>query len=69
MSYVWKQAEEINGFFSNGFAIASQTEGETKDPRWPICLACAIIDRQLKRSGMKPPVECLNCFSYYCAPE
>lgn len=59
-------ADEVNAFFRNGFAIATQTAGSTANPAWPQCLACAAIDRQLTRNGQARPAQCQSCFTQYC---
>ncbi|KAH9809333.1 lysophospholipase catalytic domain-containing protein [Melampsora americana] len=58
---------QIDGYFENGFAIATQSLGTTQDSGWPECLACALIDRQLQRNGTPRPPQCEECFSRYCA--
>ncbi|EGG07467.1 uncharacterized protein MELLADRAFT_62630 [Melampsora larici-populina 98AG31] len=58
---------QIDGYFENGFAIATQSIGTTQDPTWPACLGCALIDRQLQRNGTPRPPQCEDCFSRYCA--
>lgn len=58
--------EEIENFFSNGFEIASQTSGTSQDEGWPVCLACALIDRQMSRNGTPRTTQCQECFKNYC---
>ena len=50
---------EQQGFYSNGFAIA--TAGKNKE-----CLACAIIDAQQTRNGVARTTQCEACFDDYC---
>ncbi|KAG0147542.1 hypothetical protein CROQUDRAFT_42641 [Cronartium quercuum f. sp. fusiforme G11] len=57
----------VDQFFANGFAIASQSDGPTKDPEWPACLACFLIDKQLKRDLKSQTLQCQECFDRYCA--
>lgn len=59
----------IDLFFENGFAIATQSAGSNIDPLWPGCLACALIDRQLKQANITQPKFCKNCFDTYCSAE
>ncbi|KNZ62894.1 hypothetical protein VP01_120g5 [Puccinia sorghi] len=61
--------EEIQVFYENGFAIATQNAGPTKNPGWPACLACALIDRQVLRNSGSRTAECQACFRQYCAKE
>lgn len=61
--------EDVEKFYKNGFAIASQNAGPTKNNEWPACLACAIIDRQVTRNGAKRTPQCQACFKQYCAAE
>jgi len=61
--------EEIQVFYENGFAIATQNAGPTKNPGWPACLACALIDRQVLRNSGARTAECQACFQQYCAKE
>ncbi|CAH7686264.1 lysophospholipase [Phakopsora pachyrhizi] len=35
-------------------------------PRWSTCLACALIDRQLQRSGIRRSNQCESCFQQHC---
>ncbi|MBW0512429.1 hypothetical protein O181_052144 [Austropuccinia psidii MF-1] len=77
---------EIDGFFANGFAIATQSMGNINEnlfltqnieddlrrggksviPRWPTCLACALIDRQILRNGLQRTSQCEACFRQHC---
>ncbi|KAG0140869.1 hypothetical protein CROQUDRAFT_68916 [Cronartium quercuum f. sp. fusiforme G11] len=56
--------EQIDGFFENGFQIATQLN---RDPDWPKCLGCALIDRQFQRNGIPRLLQCQECFGRYCA--
>ncbi|KAG0139359.1 hypothetical protein CROQUDRAFT_666628 [Cronartium quercuum f. sp. fusiforme G11] len=56
--------QQIDGFFDNGFHIATQIK---KDPDWPKCLGCALIDRQFQRNGDPRVSQCEKCFERYCA--
>ncbi|KAI7945549.1 hypothetical protein MJO29_011937 [Puccinia striiformis f. sp. tritici] len=59
--------DEIDHFFDNGFALATQTMGPTQDQDWPMCLACALIDRQVLRNKASRSAQCQACFKNYCA--
>ncbi|MBW0510821.1 hypothetical protein O181_050536 [Austropuccinia psidii MF-1] len=61
------EQEEIEGFIRNGFAIATQNAGPTQNSEWPACLACALIDHQVKRNGSPRSAQCEACFKQYCA--
>lgn len=54
-------ADQIS-FFNNGFAIATQNQS----PSWSSCLACAVIDTAVKRSGGVRTDQCQSCFTKYC---
>ena len=65
------QASEIQAMLNQIFDIATQgipVDVTTKDPEWPACLACAVVDRTraklpfVSRSGV-----CSSCFERYCA--
>ncbi|KAI9605656.1 hypothetical protein H4Q26_004021 [Puccinia striiformis f. sp. tritici PST-130] len=58
--------DEIDGFFKNSFLIATQKNSTLNDPEWPECLACAIIDKQQKRSNLSRTPQCVRCFKKYC---
>ncbi|KAH9817171.1 lysophospholipase catalytic domain-containing protein [Melampsora americana] len=62
--YTW---QEIDGFFQNGFYIATQSNSTYVDPEWPACLACAMIEKQRIRNSQKRTDQCSGCFSQYCA--
>lgn len=59
--------DEIDGYFENGFHIATQTHGPHGDPEWAACLACALIDRQNSRNNSQRTKQCTECLSRYCA--
>ncbi|KAH9455027.1 hypothetical protein Pst134EA_033081 [Puccinia striiformis f. sp. tritici] len=58
--------DEIDGFFKNSFLIATQKNSTLNDPEWPECLACAIIDKQQKRSNLSRTPQCVRCSKKYC---
>ncbi|PLW13473.1 hypothetical protein PCANC_26776 [Puccinia coronata f. sp. avenae] len=59
--------EEIEKFFLNGFALATQAIGPTQNNDWPNCLACALVDRQVLRNSATRTAQCQACFKTYCA--
>lgn len=58
--------DELDGFFRNSLLIATQKNSTLNDPEWPECLACALIDKQQKRSNKPRTAQCKNCFRKYC---
>ncbi|EFP83164.2 uncharacterized protein PGTG_09117 [Puccinia graminis f. sp. tritici CRL 75-36-700-3] len=58
--------EEIDEFFFNGFALATQSMGPTQNKDWPMCLACALVDRQVLRNSAVRSAQCQACFKAYC---
>lgn len=62
--------DEIQGMLDQTWAIATQgisnsSSGEA-DPMWPVCLACAIVDRARNRTGLTREGACIICFERYC---
>jgi lysophospholipase len=57
--------EERDGIITNGFNIASQGNG-TLNGSWPACVGCAIVYRQLERTGGAQSDQCKQCFTDYC---
>lgn len=54
---------------SQTFVIATQgypAGGVMKDPDWPSCLACAIVDRARERAGVERSGICATCLNRYC---
>ncbi|KLU88020.1 lysophospholipase Plb3 [Magnaporthiopsis poae ATCC 64411] len=49
----------------NGYNMATQGNG-TLDAEWSACVACAVLQRSLVRTGTAVPAQCSNCFSRYC---
>ncbi|KAI0792492.1 lysophospholipase [Abortiporus biennis] len=60
--------EEIQAMLNQIFDVATQgiPVNGTKDPEWPICLACAVVDRARARSGVRRSGVCSTCLSRYC---
>ena len=62
MEYSYEQRQSI---ILNGYNAATMGNA-TVDSQWPACLACAILDRSLKRTGTGAPAVCKECFQRYC---
>ncbi|OAX38862.1 hypothetical protein K503DRAFT_717526 [Rhizopogon vinicolor AM-OR11-026] len=66
LSYASSVVQEM---LSQTFVIATQgypDDGATKDPDWPSCLACAIVDRARERAGEARSGICSTCMNRYC---
>ncbi|KZT02314.1 lysophospholipase [Laetiporus sulphureus 93-53] len=65
-------AEELEAMLSQTFDIATQgratesSAGWEKDPEWPACLACAVVDRSRQREGVTRSGVCASCLDRYC---
>jgi lysophospholipase len=62
-------SSEIQAMLSQTFVITTQgypTNGTTKDPDWPSCLACAVVDRARERAGVTRSGICSSCMNRYC---
>ncbi|EIW56275.1 lysophospholipase [Trametes versicolor FP-101664 SS1] len=65
-------ADEAQAVLNQVFDVATQgipvfaASGETKDPEWPACLACAVVDRARRRLGLQRDGVCVSCFERYC---
>ncbi|KDQ63931.1 hypothetical protein JAAARDRAFT_201409 [Jaapia argillacea MUCL 33604] len=53
---------------AQAFDIATQgiPSDYTKDPEYPACLACAVVDRVRAREGIERSGVCSSCFAKYC---
>jgi lysophospholipase len=40
--------------------------GEGRDGLFPVCVACALADREISRLGLKRDAQCETCFQRYC---
>lgn len=64
MSY---KNEERDGIIANGWNVATQGNSTVTDANgWPACIGCAIIHRQLERTGVEQSEQCKQCFTDYC---
>lgn len=62
-------SSEIQAMLSQTFVIATQgypENGAMKDPDWPSCLACAVVDRARERAGVARSGICSTCMDRYC---
>lgn len=67
-------ADELQAMLSQTFDVvtkgiaipADEGKGWEKDPEWPACLACAIVDRSRQQEGIERSGVCHGCFERYC---
>ncbi|EPS99006.1 hypothetical protein FOMPIDRAFT_1017328 [Fomitopsis schrenkii] len=65
-------ADELQAMLSQTFDIATQGiayeigSGWEKDPEYPSCLACAVVDRARERQNMARDGLCASCLERYC---
>lgn len=59
------KTDERNAIVQNGYAVATMGNG-TSDPKWPICVGCAVLSRSLERTKTTVPIVCQDCFQKYC---
>ena len=63
---------EVQSMIDQAFDTATQgiptTIGGTqvKDPLWPACLACAVVDRARRDLGLSRSGVCKSCLKKYC---
>lgn len=66
----WKTSftkQEVDDYFRNAFAIATQNEPRRKKGRgWAFCLSCIFVKRHAERKGRRLPSACAKCFEKYC---
>ena len=63
------QDSDIQAMIDQSFDIATQgipVNGTQKDPEWPLCLACAVVDRARAKAGSERSGVCETCMSRYC---
>ena len=64
--------DEVQAMLDQTFDIAIQgipvagRGGLQKDPQWPACLACAVVDRSRRKVGVPRSGVCQSCFARYC---
>lgn len=65
-------SSEVQAMIDQTFDIATQgipvarRGGLAKDPQWPACLACAVVDRSRRKVGIPRDGVCASCFARYC---
>ena len=65
-------SDEVQAMLDQTFDIATQgipvagRGGLQKDPQWPACLACAVVDRSRRKVGIPRDGVCASCFARYC---
>lgn len=65
-------ADELQAMLSQTFDIATQgianetASGWEKDPEYPSCLACAVVDRARERQNIARDGLCASCLDRYC---
>ncbi|KAG2054996.1 lysophospholipase [Suillus hirtellus] len=62
-------SSEIQAMLSQTFVITTKgypDNGAMKDPDWPSCLACAVVDRARERAGVARSGICSTCMDRYC---
>ena len=47
-------------------SVNSKTSAESKDPLWPACLACTVVDRSRRNLGLARSGVCTSCMKKYC---
>ncbi|TFY63535.1 hypothetical protein EVJ58_g3197 [Rhodofomes roseus] len=66
------EADDIEAAMSQMFDLTTQgmaTEADgvwAKDPEWPACLACAVVDRSRAKAGVERSGVCETCMQKYC---
>lgn len=68
------QPDQIQAVFDQTFDIATQgipvvdkkTGALEKDPLWPVCLACAVVDKKRAKAGLRREGVCESCLKKYC---
>ena len=61
--------DQVAAMIDQAFDIATQgiTNGtDVKDPEWPACLACAVVDRSRRDLGLSRSGVCKTCMQRYC---
>lgn len=59
----------IQAMIDQSFDIATQgmpVSGTQKDAEWPVCLACAVVDRARAKAGTPRTGACETCMARYC---
>ena len=56
---------QITDMATQGMPVETP-EGPEKDPEWPACLICAIVDRSRAEVGLERSGICESCLARYC---
>ena len=51
---------------TQGIPVTGKNGQKQKDPLFPVCLACAVVDRQRAKSGTRRTGICQTCLNKYC---
>ncbi|KAI0337971.1 lysophospholipase [Trametopsis cervina] len=62
---------QVRAVFEQSFDIATQGRPApgaptVKDPLWPVCVACAVVERARARKGVPRSGVCVSCLERYC---
>ncbi|EFQ27798.1 lysophospholipase catalytic domain-containing protein [Colletotrichum graminicola] len=57
--------DQRDAIIQNGYDAATQGNA-TLDAEWPVCVACAILSRNMVRNRQPVPAACTTCFQRYC---
>ena len=60
---------QIQGMLNQVYDVATQGipgHKTEKDPEWPVCLACAVVDRARERLWVPRSGACASCLARYC---
>ncbi|KAI0759250.1 lysophospholipase [Trametes elegans] len=68
--------DQVFDLATQGIPVAAAAAGDTagggegagvgKDPEWPVCLACAVVDRARRGLGIDRKGACERCLDRYC---
>ncbi|KAI0350486.1 lysophospholipase [Trametes cingulata] len=70
LSYTPEEAQallsQVHDIATQGIPVIGEDGTMEKDPEWPACLACAVVDRTRRRLGFAREGVCVGCFERYC---
>ncbi|KAI0759249.1 lysophospholipase [Trametes elegans] len=58
--------DQVFDVATQGIPISGANGAEEKDPDWPVCLACAVVDRSRRELGIARSGVCATCLDRYC---
>ncbi|OSD00770.1 lysophospholipase [Trametes coccinea BRFM310] len=58
--------DQVYDIATQGLPLSASDGSLVKDPEWPACLACAVVDRARRRLGFERAGICVGCFERYC---